>query len=109
MALIVVVLVIGVVIFMLAPVLLKFRSARSQDPLLRLWRKFIRKLVKAGFIAHPSMGPMELSTNAGSQLKYNRDGIARIAELYMLCRYSRETGRRAELADLVNSFQVRST
>ncbi len=109
MALIVVVLIIGAVIFMLAPVLLKFRSARSQDPLLRLWRKFIRKLAKAGFIAHPSMGPMELATNAGSQLKYNRDGIARIAELYMLCRYSRDTGRRAELADLVNSFQVRST
>ena len=108
-AMIVIILIIGAIIFMLAPVLLKFRSAKNQDPLLRVWQKFIRKLAKAGFIARPSMGPMELAVDAGSQLKYRRDGIDRIAELYMLCRYSRDTGDQAELVELVDSFQVRST
>jgi len=108
-ALIAVILVIGTVIFMLAPIFLKFRSEKSQDPLLRLWRKFIRKLAKAGFIARPSMGPMELAAKAGSQLEYKRDVIARIAELYMLCRYSLDTGGQAELVELINGFKVRST
>jgi len=103
------VLVIGTVIFLLAPLLLKFRSDQNQDPLLRLWQKFIRKLAKAGFVSHPSMGPMELATHAGSQLEYTGDGINRIARLYMLCRYSRDTGSQAELAELVNSFQPRRT
>ena len=81
-AMIVIVLVIAAAIFMLAPILLRFRSTRNQDP-------------------------MELAMNAGSQLEYRRDGIYRIARLYMLCRYSRDAGNQAELAQLIDSFQVR--
>jgi len=87
---------------------LKFRSSKKPDPLLRLWGKFIRKLEKAGFVSHPSMGAMELAANAGGQLEYKSDAIFRIAELYTLCRYSRDTGNEAELTDLVNRFQIRS-
>jgi hypothetical protein len=104
-AMIAVIAVISAVIFLLAPMLLKFRSSQKQDPVLRLWRKFIRKLTKAGFISRPSMGPMELAANAGSLLKCEDDGINRIAELYTLCRYSREAGSQAELAELINKFQ----
>ena len=99
------ILVISAVLFMLAPLLLKFRSSRKQDPLLRLWQKFNRKLAKAGFVLHPSMGPMELARNACDQLDDKDDVINRIAELYMLCRYSRETGNRTELAELIGRFQ----
>jgi transglutaminase-like putative cysteine protease len=106
-AMIVIVLIIGAAIFLMAPILLKFRSTRNQDPLLRLWRKFIRKLARAGFVVRPSMGPMELAMNAGSQLEYKRDGIYRIARLYMLCRYSQDTGSQTELAQLIDSFRVR--
>ena len=98
---------ISAIIFMLAPLLLKFRSSRKQDPLLRLWHQFIKKLNKAGFISLPSMGPMELAAHANGQLNYTDDGIIRIATLYMLCRYSQGAGDQAELAGLIDSFQLR--
>ena len=104
-ALIASILVIGAIVFMLVPFLLKFRSSTKQDPLLRLWKKFTRKLGKAGFTSRPSMGPMELAANAIGQLKYNGDGIIRIAELYTVCRYSQDFGDQAELAKLINNFK----
>jgi hypothetical protein len=100
-----VILVITSVIFMLIPLLLRFRSSKKQDPLLRLWQKFIKKLNKAGFASRPSMGPMELATYANGQLKYKGNGIMRIAELYMLSRYSQNAGNQQELAELINRFQ----
>ena len=103
-----IILAISAIIFIMAPFILKFRSAQKQDPLLRLWQKFTRKLDKAGFTARPSMGPMELAANANVQLKYKGDGIIRIAELYVLCRYSQATGNPAELAELISRFQPRS-
>jgi hypothetical protein len=107
-AMIAILLITGAVIFLVAPMLLKFRSSRKPDPLLRLWGKFIKKLEKAGFVSHPSMGAMELAANAGGQLKYESDAIFRIAELYTLCRYSRDMGNEAELTELINCFEIRS-
>ena len=104
-----IILVIGAIIFMLAPLLLKFRSSKKSDPFVQLWKKFTRKLDKAGFVSRPSMAAMELATKAGSQLNYKEDVILRIAELYSLCRYSRDSGSLAELADLIKHFQPRST
>jgi transglutaminase-like putative cysteine protease len=106
-AMVVIILLTGTVIFLLAPLLLKFRSSRKQDPLLRMWQKFIKKLAKAGVVSHPSMGPMELAAIAGGQLEYTSDGIDRIAELYTLCRYSRDAGSQAKLAELIDRFQPR--
>jgi transglutaminase-like putative cysteine protease len=97
--------IIGVLIFILAPVLLKFRSSQKQDPLLRLWQKFVGKLEKAGYISQASMGPMELAEMASEQLADKNGMINRIARLYILCRYSYETGDRAKLAELINGFK----
>ncbi len=102
------ILIIAAVIFMLAPLLLKIRLSQKQDPLVRLWQKFIRKLGKTGFISRPSMGPMELAASARGQLKYKDEAINRIAELYMLCRYSHAAGNQAELAELIDSFKPRA-
>ena len=104
-----IILVIGAIIFMLTPLLLRFRSSQKPDPFVQLWKKFTRKLDNAGFVSRPSMAAMELATKAGSQLKYKEDVILRIAELYTLCRYSRDSGSLAELADLIKHFQPRST
>jgi transglutaminase-like putative cysteine protease len=106
-AMIAIIMVIGAMIYLLAPLLLMFQASHNQDPLLRLWRKFIKKLDKAGFVSHPSMGPMELAANARGQFKYKDNGINRIAELYMLCRYSRTPGSQSELSELIDSFQPR--
>jgi hypothetical protein len=107
-AMIAFILVIGAIIFMLVPLLLKFRSSKSTDPLVRLWKKFTRKLDKAGFVSHPSMAAMELAGSAKGQFKYKDDVIFRIAELYTLCRYSRDAGDRQELEKLINRFQPSS-
>jgi len=101
------ILAIAAIILMLSPLLLKFRSAQKKDPLLRLWQKFIRKLARAGFVAQASMGPMELAEKAGGQLHHREDDILGIAELYVLCRYSKGAGNQGELATLINGFKTR--
>jgi transglutaminase-like putative cysteine protease len=109
---IVAILVMSTAVFLLLPLVLKFRSARQKDPLLRLWHKFTRKLAKAGLTVTPSMGPRELATSTGSQLVESQlssaqESIDRITELYLLCRYSQQAGKQEELTELVNSFRIR--
>ena len=107
-AMIVITLVVGGIVYMLAPVLLKFRASGSSDPVQRLWKQFLRKLQHAGFIPLPSMAAMELATSASGQLKYDGDAIVKIAELYTRCRYSRDSDSRQELTDLIRQFKPRS-
>jgi hypothetical protein len=101
------ILAITAIILMLSPLLLKFRSAQKRDPLLHLWQKFIRKLARAGFVAEASMGPMELAEKAGGQLHHKEGDILSIAELYVLCRYSKGAGNQGKLVALINGFQTR--
>lgn len=105
-AMIAAILVISAIIFLLAPLLLKFRATKNQDPLLRIWQKFIKKLTRAGFEARPSMGPMELAAGAKGQLNDKDEIITRITELYVLCRYSKHTDRQQELAELVKGVKL---
>jgi len=101
------ILIIIAISFLLLPLLLKIRFLRKQDPLLRLWRKFNAKLDKAGFPARPSLGPRELASMAGGQLRYADKGINQITELYILCRYSPLGGNESELAKLIKDFHPR--
>jgi len=103
-AMIAAVLVAAAASFLLLPLVLKFRSSRNQDPVLRLWQKFYAKLDKAGFAPNPSMGPRELAGMASGQLEYAGEGINRIAELYILCRYSPFGCNESELAKLIKDF-----
>ena len=100
------ILAIASVILLLAQLLLRFKSVQKKDPLLRLWQKFVRKLDKGGFVSQPSMGPMELAAKACSQLQHKEDDILEIAQLFVLCRYSKATCNQAELAALINGFQT---
>ena len=109
MAMIAVILVVGAAVYMLVPMLLQFRSSRSPDPLLRLWKRFTRKLAKAGFVARPSMAATELAQKATGQLKYKGDAILKIAELYTRCRYSQDSDSQQELSDLIRLFSPRSS
>ena len=105
-AMIAAILIISAIIFLLAPFVLRFRSVQRQDPLLQSWQKFIGKLTKAGFTARPSMGPLELAANAIGQLNYKGEAITRITELYVLCRYSKNTDRQQELLEMVKNFKL---
>ena len=99
---------ISAIIFLLAPLVLKFRAPQKQDPLLRIWQNFIKKLTRAGFEALPSMGPMELAAGASGQLNDKDKSITRITELYVLCRYSKHTDHQQELSELVKSFKLQA-
>lgn len=103
-ALIAAILVASMAVVLLLPLVMRFRSSRKKDPLLRLWHKFHKKLGKAGFNSSPSMSPRELARQANSQLEYKGDGINRIVELYLLCRYSAVTCSQSELAELIDNF-----
>jgi hypothetical protein len=107
-ALVAAILITGSFIFLLAPLLLKFRSSKKPDPLQRSWKKFLKKLKKAGFEPRPSMAAMELAAMANGQLQYNGDAIIRIAELYTRCRYSLNAGNQAELTELIRQFEPRT-
>jgi transglutaminase-like putative cysteine protease len=103
-ALIAAILAASMAVVLLLPLVMRFRSSRKKDPLLRLWHKFHKKLGKAGFNSSPSMSPRELARLANSQLEYKGDGINRIVELYLLCRYSAVACSQSELAELIDSF-----
>jgi transglutaminase-like putative cysteine protease len=100
-----IIMVAGTAIFLLLPFFFRFRAAREQDAVLKLWQKFIRKLEKAGFTAKPSMGPIELGTLAGAQLEFAANRIEQITELYIRCRYSKNTDGREKLTELVRDFK----
>ncbi len=102
-------LVAGAAIFMIMPLLLRFRSSRKQDPLVRLWQKFITKLANAGLDPQPSMGPAEIAAMASAQLSYAADVIYRITELYTFCRYSPRNSGQVELKELIQDFNPSRT
>lgn len=102
------VLIISAVIYFLMPFLLKFRSSRARDPVVRSWHRFIRKLERAGFKPDPSLGPLEMAGKATEKLQHQGDDILSIARLYVLCRYADNDSHRAGLAEQVKQFKTRS-
>ncbi|MGD8384200.1 MAG: DUF3488 and transglutaminase-like domain-containing protein [Lysobacterales bacterium] len=106
-AMVAVTVLITLAIYSLWPVVSRFRTARKQDRVVRLWRVFSSTLRKAGAQAAPWMAPKELAAIAGSQLRQQAGEIDRIAELYTLCRYSPHRGDEAELEALIKRFHPR--
>jgi transglutaminase-like putative cysteine protease len=96
---------VGGVVFLLVPYLLKYGGRRKRDPVLLAWQKFLRKLGRSGYRPAPSMGPMELAAEAMGQLECNHDDMGQIAGLYTQCRYARGGGDADELARLVAEFK----
>jgi transglutaminase-like putative cysteine protease len=100
-------LLVGGVVFLLAPYLLKYGNRRKRDPVLLAWQRFLRKLARSGYRPSPSMGPMELAAGAAGQLECNHDDMGRIAGLYAQCRYAEGGGDADRLARLVAEFKPR--
>ena len=85
--------------------LLPFGPARL-DPVQRAWRKFLRRLKKAGLTSALSRGAMETAALAGQRLPAQTIAVRRIAELYTLCRYAPGTPPVAELRRLAAKAAV---
>ncbi|MGD9021295.1 MAG: DUF3488 and transglutaminase-like domain-containing protein [Lysobacterales bacterium] len=100
-------LLVGGVVFLLMPRLLRYRSGRKRDPVLLAWQKFLRKLARAGYRPPPSMGPMELAAGTTGQLECDTGDIDQITGLYAQCRYAEGGGDPDRLAELVAKFRPR--
>jgi transglutaminase-like putative cysteine protease len=92
----------GAILF---PIVLRIRGPGRRDPVQKAWRRFLRRLEKAGFAARPSSGPMELATAAAGRLPGEADAIRRIAGLYTHCRYAPGPPPLADLLQHVKAFR----
>jgi transglutaminase-like putative cysteine protease len=101
-ALFLVIAVSGAILF---PLILRIRGPARLDPVQRAWRKFLRRLKKAGFTTAPSRGAIETAAAAGQRLPDHTRAVRRIAELYTLCRYAPGRAPVAELRRAVREFR----
>jgi transglutaminase-like putative cysteine protease len=87
------------------PALLRMRSGRKTDPVIRAWQRFRKRLQKAGVTLSPGVSPMELAGLAGSQMGRKDDEIRRIAWLYTLVRYADAASVRADFIRAARAFR----
>ncbi len=99
----------GLVSLLIAPLIMRFRHGASRDPAVKLWLAFRRKLSRAGIETQASDTPLELAAGAGTQNRDVADDIDRIARIYHRIRYAPEAPDIAELARAVRDFRPPKT
>jgi hypothetical protein len=99
--------VLGIIALFVLPVLSRLIGQVDRNPVARAWRKFLRRLKKAGFQAPASNGAMELAAAATVHLDGSKEEIYRIASLYNQHRYSAEPPPAGELENAVQCFRPR--
>jgi transglutaminase-like putative cysteine protease len=101
-ALLLVIAITGAILF---PLILRIRGPARLDPVQRAWRKFLRRLRKAGFTSAPSRGAIETAAAVAQRLPAQTLAARRIAELYTRCRYASGTPPVADLRRAVRDFR----
>lgn len=99
----------GSVLVMLAALALlpRLRETR-QDPALNAWRRFQRKLTRAGVAPDPAEGPEDYARRARAARPDLKVAIRNIARLYLACRYGPEgAAALPELLRAVREFRPR--
>jgi protein-glutamine gamma-glutamyltransferase len=94
----------GIVVLLALPFLSRLIGRVERNPVAKAWRKFLRRLKRAGFHAPASKGAMELATAATVFLRGNVEEVYRIAVLYNRHRYSAVPPPAGELERAVKSF-----
>ena len=84
-------LVAGVAIFILAMVISLRRSEQDHEPLLAIYRKFERKLVRRGLVKAPSEGPVDFAHRVIEEQPELKKPVEEITELYVQLRYNQNT------------------
>jgi transglutaminase-like putative cysteine protease len=87
------------------PAILRLRAKRTTDPVVRAWKRFRRKLQRAGMDIYPGLSPMELAASAHSRMKRDADDIYRIAQWYTRIRYSEDPVVIGEFLLAVRAFK----
>jgi transglutaminase-like putative cysteine protease len=63
-------------------------NREESDPALRLWRRFVRKLVPSGILWQPWEGPLDFAARAAEKLPARATEIQEIALEYAVLRYA---------------------
>jgi len=92
----------SVIIF---PIVLRIKGPGHKDPVQQAWRKFLKRLEKAGVTALPSDGAIELAEAAAHALPAHSDAIHRIAHLYTHSRYAPVPPPFADLKQAILDFR----
>lgn len=98
----VVMLVFGAMVF---PIVMRIKGPSSSDPVQKYWRKFLRRLLQAGYEARPSDGPIEVARSASKLLPASTQPIHRIAHLYSRSRYAATPPPFIELKQAILAFR----
>lgn len=98
-------LVISVFSAIIFPIVLRIRGPGQKDPVQQVWRKFLKRLEKAGFSTLPSDGAIELAAAAALKLPADSDAIFRVARLYTQTRYAPAAPPFADLKQALDDFR----
>lgn len=91
------------------PIVLRIRGPAQKDPILQAWRRFLRRLEKAGVAALPSDGAIELAETAAIKLPSDSEAIFHIANLYTQSRYAPIAPPLAELKQAIHEFHPKKS
>jgi hypothetical protein len=89
----------------LVPLVLRIRGPARLDPAQKAWQIFLRRLERAGYLARPSSGPLELAELAAGKLPGDAGPIHCIAGLYTRCRYAPGPAPVPDLRQAVRDFR----
>ena len=90
-------------------VLIRQQRRQSVDPVQKLWKRFCRKLARAGYPRQDWEGPVDYATRLSAQPGLPRQDVEQIVNLYTGLRYGRVHSRSAiaSFRDYVRRFRVR--
>jgi transglutaminase-like putative cysteine protease len=97
-----VILIVSAIIF---PIVMRIRGPASKDPVQKIWQKFLKRLLSAGYESRASDGAMELARSASVVLPAVSGHIHDIADLYTRSRYASDPPPLSQLKQAVQAFR----
>lgn len=98
---------VGILLAVLALALAKRRSP-PLDPVARVYRRFCRKLARAGLVRRPWEGPVDFAARVARSRPQLRTPVAHITDMYVALRYAGEDDGLGEFKRAVGAFHPRS-
>lgn len=90
---------------LMTPWLLRLGRNRERDPVVKAWRRFLRRLDAAGVPVAASMGPMEVAAVAERHAGTDREAIRGITGAYLRVRYASRQEEQANLLRRLNRYR----
>jgi hypothetical protein len=90
---------------LLTPWLLRLGAKPDKDPVLRAWRRLLRRLDKAGATVRPSMTAQEVVGAAATAIPAQLDELQALANTYENLRYAEAATNAGNFSRAVRSFR----